>query len=150
MNQSNNTGYQNLLFNNQFFRSGLDAIQNDPQFSGLRSNGYFMQMLNMMQNTPENVANVMMMTAQTFLGIPGFSMGTSGTGESSYAQQRSQGISNKSHDIDKLQRKKMDQDDKEIDTLEIKLESYKESRKKLINENNSIMQKLKQDSQDIE
>ena len=39
---------------------------------------------------------------------------------------------------------------KEIDTLEIKLESYKESRKKLINENNSIMQKLKQDSQDIE
>ena len=150
MNQSGNAGLQSLLFNNQSFMAGLEAIQNDPQFSSFRNDPDFMQMLNMMQNNSGTTADIMRRFAQIFPAIAQNSLRRAGVMmESVYTQSKSQNISNESSNINDLQYQEI-QLNKEIETQETLYKRYKESRKKLIDKNDSFMKELGQDPQNIE
>ena len=69
--------------------------------------------------------------------------------ESVYTQSKSQNISNESSNINDLQYQEI-QLNKEIETQETLYKRYKESRKKLIDKNDSFMKELGQDPQNIE
>ena len=150
MSQINNTDYPKLLLNNQLFRNGVESIQNDPQFNWFRNNPYFMQTLDIIQNHPGFAANTMMHFAQSLPGMMGNSLMEAGEiMQSVYTQPNSQDVSIGPSAVDNLQCEEI-QLDKKIETQENQYRKYKESRKQLIAENDSLMKKLNQDSQNIE
>ena len=147
MYQSNNTDYQDSLFNNQ---NGLEVIQNDPRFSGFRNNPSFMLTLNTMracpraargfmecfrQIFPEQTLNCLMNSVKIVTGI--------------YTQSNPQDISSEPSNIDKVQRTK-NAADQNIKTQKDSLQGYQESRKKLIEEIYQSMIKIDPNSQKIE